>query len=183
MTELENKKILMVIPHDQFRDEEYEEVRKELEGAGVEVVVASSHSSTAHGRFGLKVEVDIGFREVHVSEYAAIVFIGGPGVDEYFDNYDVISIVRNAFHKRVLLAAICSAPVIFANAAIIGNKKVTAYPSRKEIISMSGAYYTDKGVEQDGEIITARGPEDAKHFGEAIVKSLKWRHDRKGHFV
>lgn len=182
MTEQTNK-VLIIIPHDQFRDEEYTETRTALEDAGIEVVVASSHSSTAHGRFDTKVEPDITISHVKIDDYSAIVFIGGPGVEEYFDNPDVMSLVRASFQKKILLAAICSAPVIFANAGILSRRRVTAFDTRREVLEMSGAYFTEKGVVLDGELITASGPEDSKHFGEAIAKALAWRKDRKGYLV
>jgi len=181
--EFNNIKVLIIVPHDQFRDEEYFETRKALEKEGFKVVVASSHSSTAHGRFGAKVQPDIVISKINISDYEAIIFIGGPGVEEYFDEFEVLSIVRASFQKRILLGAICSAPVILANAGILTGRRVTAFGSRKELIEASGAYYIDKSVVLDGEIITAKGPEDAKNFGEAIVKAIKWRRDRKGYLL
>lgn len=183
MAELENTKVVIIIPHDQFRDEEYIETRKALEEAGAKVVVASSHSSTAHGRFGTKVDPDITTSHVKIDDYKAIVFIGGPGVTEYFDDTEILSLVRACFQKRILLAAICSAPVIFANAGILAGKRVTAFETRKELIETSGGYYTDKGVVLDGELVTAQGPGDAQHFGQAIAKALAWRKDHKGYLV
>ena len=42
-----------------------------------------------------------------------------------------------------------------------------------EVLSGSGAIYTGKGVEIDGNIITATGPQTAKAWGETICKMLK----------
>ena len=183
MGNLDGTKVVIVIPHDQFRDEEYIETRKALEEAGATVAVASSHSSTAIGRFGTKVEPDLTISHIKIDDYKAIIFIGGPGVEEYFDDTEIISMVRASFQKKILLAAICSAPVIFANAGIIVGKRVTGFETQRELLETSGGYYTEKGVVLDGELITAYGPEDSKNFGKAIAKALMWRKDRKGYLV
>lgn len=182
MTE-QSKKVLIVIPHFEFRDEEYLITRKALEEAGLTVVVASSHHSIAQGRFDARVQPDITITQIRLDDYGAIIFIGGPGVEEYFDDHEVLSLVRAAFQKRVLLAAISSAPIIFANAGILANRKATSSYESREILEMSGAYYTERSVELDGELITANNYQDSKHFGESIVKALKWRGSRKGYLI
>lgn len=180
---LENARILMIIAHFEFRDEEYEIPRKLFDEAGAKVTVASSSTHEAHGRFGLKVKPDITISEIHLNNFDAVVFVGGPGIQEFINDGAIIRLIQEAFHNRILLAAICAAPGLLANAGILANKKVTADRAEKAHIESAGGYYTGRMVEQDGEIITAMGPEAAKEFGQAIVKAVEWRSSRKGYLV
>ena len=71
-----------------------------------------------------------------------------------------------------LVASICSAGGILANAGILKGRKATVFPAEIALIKSKGAVYTDTGVVVDGNLVTADGPEHAKIFGEAIVKAL-----------
>lgn len=170
---LAGKKVLMVIANQNFRDEEYQKPREIFEKDGIEVEVASSHLSQAVGRFGLRANPDILLRDADAQNYDAIVFVGGPGSSEYWDDPVAHDIIREANLKRRVVAAICIAPVTLANADVLSGKKATVYSTEAGKIGAKGAYYTGNSVEIDGNIVTANGPEAANAFGEAIVGLLK----------
>ena len=170
---LEGKKVLIVIAHDVFRDEEYAEPREVLETAGAEVIVASSGLSEARGRFGLAVHPDILVKDAEVSDYDAVVFVGGGGSREYFNDPSALRLARDADDEGKVLAAICIAPHILANADVLKGKKATTYESEIGALKEKGAIYTDKDVQVDGKLITARGPEAARDFGEEVVNALQ----------
>lgn len=176
-------KILIVIPHDRFRDEEYQIVPKVLKTAGHEVMVGSSHHTEAQGHFGMVVKPDINVSFVEPRDFEAIIFIGGRGVEEYIQDSNIMNLARNVFYERGLLAAIGMAVEILAYAGVLTSKKVTCDTSTIDKVQGVGAYYTGKSVEQDGEIITCSGYESSEEFAKAIIKALQWRADRvKGIF-
>jgi len=176
-------KVLIVIPHDRFRDEEYEAISKALKSAGHEVMVGSSHHTEAQGHFGLLVKPDVIIGFVEPKDYEAIIFIGGRGVEEYVTDPEILNLVRNIFYERRLLAAIGMAVEILAYAGVLTGKKVTCDTSIIDKIQSVGAYYTGRGVEQDGEIVTGLGYKDSAQFAESIAKALRWRAERvKGIF-
>ena len=74
----------MVIAPEQFRDEEYVEPREVFEKSGIGVTVASSRLGKAVGKFGLEVQVDLLLKDVHATDYDAVVFVGGTGSRIYF---------------------------------------------------------------------------------------------------
>lgn len=176
-------KVLIVIPHDRFRDEEYEAISKALKNAGHEVMVGSSHHTEAQGHFGMIVKPDVNIGFVEPKDYDAVIFIGGRGVEEYITNSEILNLVRNIFYERRLLAAIGMAVEILAYAGILTSKKVTCDTSIIDKIQSVGAYYTGLGVEQDGEIVTGLGYKDSAEFAEVLIKALEWRSERvKGIF-
>ena len=169
---IEGKKVLMVIAHQDFRDEEYKHPREILENAGAKITVASSKTDTAYGSYGLTAQVDILLNDVEVEDYDCVIFVGGMGSSEYFNNEKAHSVAREMLAQNKLVCAICIAPNTLAQAGILKDKKVTAFPSVKDDLAKQGAIYTGKDVEIDGNIITANGPQAAKKFGETILRLL-----------
>jgi len=170
--ELAGKKVLMVIAHRDFRDEEYQVPRRYLEERGAEVRVASSSADTAKGMLGAQVKPDLVLEDVRVDDYDAIVFVGGTGAQEYWDNPTAHAIAREALEKGKLLAAICIAPVTLARAGLLEGKKATVFHSVAGEIKKGGANYTGKSVERDGLLITANGPQAAEAFAAEIARAL-----------
>lgn len=167
------KSVLMIIAHKNFRDEEFEEPYKIFTNAGIITTIASSNITEAKGMFGKTVKPNITISDVVVNNYDAIVFVGGSGASQYFNDETAINIAREAYKQRKVIGAICIAPVILANAGILQGKKATVWDG--EFISKlkSGkAIYTGKDVEIDENIITANGPSAARKFGNAILNAL-----------
>ncbi len=162
----------MVIAHEIFRDEEYLQPKKILETAGIKVITASSSLEPATGKLGTIVHPDVLVQESRAAEYDAIVFIGGSGSRNYFHDPAAHALAKEAVEREKLLAAICSAAGILAQADVIKGKEVTSYPAEAEMIEQHGAHYTGKDVEIDGRLITANGPAAAADFGRAIRKKL-----------
>lgn len=168
-----SKKVLMVIAANQFRDEEYQKPRALLEGAGALVTVASSSLKEAVGMLGLKVRPDILLKEARMEDFDAVVFVGGMGATEYWDNPAAHSLAKQAFSSGKLTSAICLAPMTLANAGLLKGKKATIWKDAVGDFKTKGVIYTGKPVEQDGRIITGSGPDAAEAFGRALVEALK----------
>jgi len=166
------KRAVMIIGFEGFRDEEYVEPKKVLEKAGIEVTTASSKVGIAKGKLGLSAKVDISLKEVNVPSYDAIIFVGGPGSYTYFDDPIAQGIAKDAVKEQKILAGICAAVSILANAGLLKGIKATSFPGEASNLKNKGAKYSPSGLEVDGKIITADGPAHAKQFGDAIVKAL-----------
>lgn len=165
------KKVLLVIAFHNFRDEEYLEPKKVLEEAGFLTVAAADQRGVASGKLGLKVPVNLILEELNPDDYAAVLFVGGPGAANYYDNPIAHRLARTALEAGKIVGAICGAPPILARAGILQGKKATMFTDNGEI-AKGGGTFTGNGVEIDGKIITATGPQTAKEWGEAVVKAL-----------
>jgi len=166
------KKAVMIIAKNNFRDEEYLQPKEILTKAKVEVVTASSSKGIAKGMFGAAQNVDITIDEIDAKNYDAVIFVGGGGASEYFNNSPAHKIARDAISGKKILGAICIAPVTLAKAGVLKNKKATVFESGIEELKKWGADYTGKDVEVDGNIVTASGPEAAKQFGKKILETI-----------
>jgi protease I len=173
MAKLKEKKALMIIAERNFRDEELLKPQKILENGGVKVTVTSTSLQNARGMLGATVKPDILLSSVKVEDYDVIIFVGGSGASQYWNNPLAHSIAQEALQKGKILCAICIAPVTLANAGILSGKKATVFSSEISKLEAKGAIYTGKPVQVDGKIITGEGPQAAEEFGEAIVKALE----------
>lgn len=170
---LENTQVLMVIAAQDFRDEEYDRPRQILEGEGASITVASTSLNPAKGVRGMVIKPDVLIEDVNLENYQAVIFVGGAGSREYFDDPVAHSIARQMFDDHKIVSAICIAPVILANAGLLANKKATVYSSEINALRAKGANYTGAPVEKEGNIITAIGPEAAELFGKTLVEALR----------
>ena len=173
----EKKKVAMVVAYRDFRDEEYFIPKNVFTQAGIEVTTVSEHTGTAVGASGGEAEVDLSFDQLNVDNFDAIVFSGGPGAYKYADDPIVQKIAQQAVGKNKILAAICIAPTILAKAGVLEGKRATVWSNVLQktpikILKENGAIYQGKPVVQDGNIITANGPQAAKSFAETVIRVL-----------
>jgi protease I len=165
-------KILMVVAPIDFRDAEYFEPRKIIEESGLSVNVTSIQGSTARSVDGKEIGLDANMNDIKTDDYAAVIFIGGPGMGEITGDESLQHLARKFYDAGKLTGAICVAPSILSKAGILEGKKATSWEGSKKDLEDGKADFTGEGVTVDGMIITANGPEAAKEFGEAVVKAL-----------
>jgi protease I len=170
------KKVLIVIAPSDFRDEELFRSKEAIESAGFKTFIASTSMGEAVGMLGGRVKLEILVSQVNLSEYDAVVFIGGQGVEtnNLPGNPAVVKLAKDASSSGKVVAAICIAPRILAAADVVRGKNVTSFRDNETISSLkhAGAVYTGKAFERDGKLVTADGPSSASEFGEGIVKAL-----------
>ena len=172
MTAVEKKKAVLIIPSENFRDEELFSVQAAIAKINAEGVVASSKKGSIRGMLGGKAEAAILISEIVVDDYDAVIFIGGSGAREYFNNKPAMNIASEARDKEKILAAICIAPTILANAGLLDGVRATSFPSEQAALKKAGAIYTGSDVEKDGMIITGSGPKAAEEFGRAVADAI-----------
>ncbi|MCU0631748.1 MAG: DJ-1/PfpI family protein [Methanolinea sp.] len=169
-------KILVVIPPDQFRDEELADPVAAFEKAGISFDIASTRKGVCKGMLGARAMATHSLEDVDPGEYAGIMIVGGSGSPTHlWENEMLIKLVQYFYKNRKIVAAICLSPVVLAHAGILKGKTAACYlsPASKREILKEGAYLSEKPVVVDGTIITANGPVAAKEFAAAIIHSLK----------
>ena len=166
------KKVLMVIAPENFRDEEYSEPRAILETRGCAVTVASTRPGPAKGMLGMTVTPDTTLDKVAASDFDLVVFVGGYGAETYYNHPRAQAIATETIRSGRPVGAICVAPTILANAGLLAGKKATVWESQSKALIAGGARYTASHVERDGLVITADGPTSAGLFGEELARVL-----------
>ena len=170
-----SKKILMVIAPENFRDEEFFEPEKIFEDNGVVVTIASTSTATAKGMLGATVKPDMVFSDVNMSEYNAIVIVGGAGSKNYlWGNMELQHLVKDAYARNMVVSAICISPVVLARAGVLEGKRCTVFsdPECVNELKEHGAVYVNKDVVVSDNIITGRDPKSAKSFARAVLDAI-----------
>ena len=167
---LKDKKVLFILANN-FREEELFEPRRISESYNIKTFIASK-DKVCKGVLGKMINVDFLFNQVNISDYDAIIFVGGPGSIIYWNDKNVLDIAKESYLKGKLTCSICLATGTLANSSIVKNHKVTGWLDTKDLVIKNSGIYTGNNIEVDGRIITALGPQYAKDFGEAIVKAL-----------
>ena len=166
------KKIVMVVAAGDFRDEEYFEPKAVFEKNGFSVTTASTVLDVVSGVKGGAVKPGLLLKDVKSSDFDAIVFVGGAGAQQYWDDLTAHTLAKDFLKNGKVTAAICIGPVILARAGVLRNRKATVFESESAQLAEYGSQYTGRDVEADGLIITAAGPFAAKEFGEKIAAAL-----------
>lgn len=166
-------KILMVLSPQDYQEDELNVPRDYFQSKGYEVILASKGVETATSMNGENVSVDVDIDEVDLSQYRAIIFVGGEGI--YYLNLnedpDYTGLAKKAVLQNKLVGAICLGPWILADAGLLQGKQATA--AETDYLKSKGAVVSDLAVVQDGNILTANGPSVSQEFAEAIVAALE----------
>ena len=166
------RNVVIILPESNFNEQEFNTVKTHLEKNYIKVFIASDATGLCTGEHGLKVKSDMQLYNIHINNFKAVIFIGGKGVEEYWNNILLHKLIKKSYENKTLLAAICAAPVILAKSGILSSKNAVCYPDNKKDLTKEGANYTDLPVIQEGKIITARDEISAQQFVESIIASL-----------
>ena len=177
MADLSQARVLMIAA-DGFETVELFEPRKALEAAGVTVTLASIKRDPIQGMKGdiNKAETatpDLTLEEVEVDDYDALVLPGGvANPDKLRVEELAVDIVQQFMDEDKIVAAICHAPWLLAEADVIDGRRVTGFVSIRTDLENAGAEVEDEEVVIDDNLITSRKPDDIPAFNKAIIEAL-----------
>src|SRR3972149_7779026 len=172
-----NTKALFILPHYDFDDDEYFQMKDVLEASGISTETCSTHMSEAQGRFKKLIKPEFLVEDVEAGDFDAFVFIGGNGASELYHSIDVQNIVKDILLAHKVIALIGEAVPILYYANVIKGRKVTTLENLKQEVEAGGAYYTGKSIEQDSDIITGFDNRSVKDVAEAVIRALEWQRD------
>ncbi|NMM61246.1 DJ-1/PfpI family protein [Clostridium sp. P21] len=143
-----------------------------LRRGGVHCITCSiDNEEEVLGSHSIHVKANNLLEKVDVDKYDALVIPGGmPGASNLRDNEEVIEIVKKFNNENKIVGAICAGPIVLGKADILKGKNVTSYPGFED--QLGEVFYSQNIVEQDGNIITSRGPATAIYFAFKILENL-----------
>ena len=144
-----------------------------LRRAEVEVVVAGLEAGTVQASRGVVLQPDCTLDEALEADYDMMVLPGGmPGAEHLWNDERVVDLLKKLHASGKFTGAICAAPRVLAVAGILDGKEATGYPGFIDTGDFPELRYTGAPVEQDGTVITSRGPGTAMDFALALVEQL-----------
>lgn len=177
MADLSNARVL-ILAADGFETVELFEPRRALTDAGATVTIASIAAGSIQGMKGdidkaEMVAVDLTLDQVDTDDYDALILPGGvANPDKLRLEERALDIVQAFMEDEKIVAAICHAPWLLAEADVIDGRRITSYPSIRTDLENAGADVVDEEVVIDGNLITSRKPDDIPAFNEAIIAAL-----------
>jgi protease I len=172
-------KILMVLSPKLYQEDELNVPRDYFQKMGYSVVLASKGVKTATGMNSESAKVDLDLKDVKLSDYVAVIFVGGEGIYSLrlHEDPDYQSLAKSTSAQKKLIGAICLAPWILADAGLLNDKRATA--SETDHIKSKGAIVSDEAVVRDGNIITGNGPFASQEFAEKICEVLSTEYNNE----
>ena len=144
-----------------------------LRRGGVRVMMVSiTGDRSVIGAHDIPVLAAYPFEEAAFRCVDALILPGGiPGSNHLNAHAHLKELVKEKTEEGVLIGAICAGPMVLGGLGLLKGKRATCFPFFEP--TMVGATPTDNGVEQDGNIITSKGPGFMFEFGLTILRNLK----------
>jgi 4-methyl-5(b-hydroxyethyl)-thiazole monophosphate biosynthesis len=141
-----------------------------LRRAGADVVLASLDGrKLVEGRSRIAIQADVALSDIENEDFDLLLIPGGPGVQVLRKDGRPARLAKRFVDGGRVVAAICAAPTVLADAGLLAGRRFTAHFSvHGELPQALG----NERVVEDGPLVTSRGAGTAVDFGLAIVRRL-----------
>jgi protease I len=166
------QKTVLTFVDDVYEDLELWYPKLRMEEAGFAVRVEGSELKTYTGKHGYPATADALIGKVDSHEFCGLLIPGGFMPDKLRRDPKVLSLTREFFEQRKLVAFICHGGWIPISAQILKGRRATGSRGIKDDLENAGAIWVDEPVVIDGTLISSRTPRDLAPFAAAIVEFL-----------
>ena len=124
-------------------------------------------------RPGYRLESDLGFDEVRVDDFDAVLVLGGRAPEYLRHDQRVLGIVR-AFHERgKWVFGICHGVQVLVGAGLAAGARVTAYEHCRTDVELGGGeYVADRQAVRHGRMVTAQTWQSHPEFYREVMSCL-----------
>jgi 4-methyl-5(b-hydroxyethyl)-thiazole monophosphate biosynthesis len=158
---------------DGFEELEFVAPYDILHRGGIKVQTASiSNKKEVVGSHNITVLANLLLSQIEDLPFDLLVLPGGPGTENLLKNELVKKLLAKSHEAGKLIAAICAAPKVLANAGILRDSEATSYPAARAEVEPLCKKYLDVPVVVSGNIITSRGAGTAAEFGFCLLSLL-----------
>ena len=141
-------------------------------GASVDLV--GPEIKEYHGKQGFRIKANVKADPKLAEKYDAIWIPGGYAPDRLRRYENVLSMVRKAYEKGRIIAAVCHAPWVLISSGIIKGKKVTSFYAIHDDIKNAGAILLkNKNAVRDRNLVTGTDPDAMPSMFKYILDILK----------
>ncbi len=169
---LQGKRIAIMV------DEQYQELEvwypyyRFIE-AGAEVsLVAGQAGRTYRSKLGYPCTSQMAATDAEAGQFDAVVIPGGWAPDFMRRDESMVTFVRDAAAAGVVLAAICHGGWMLCSTDVLAGKRATSFMAIRHDMANAGAQWVDAEVVVDGNVITARKPDDLPAFCRAVIEAI-----------
>lgn len=160
-------------------DEQYQELevwypyyRFVEEGMKVDLV-APQAGKVYPSKLGYPCVSTVAADDVHGRDYDAILVPGGWCPDFMRRNERMIRFLQQGVDAKIVLAAICHGPWMLCCTDVLQGRRATSFMAIRHDVMNAGAQWVDEECVVDGNVITARQPDDLPAFCQALLAALE----------
>ncbi len=126
------------------------------------------------------IPVDVPLTDVQVADYDAVLFIGGLGCQDQWEDDEAHHIAQETVAQGKVLGAAGCAPTILAYAGVLQGKTAVVCTSKPpvkhgkdycEVLQSQGALCSSAEIARDGLIVTAR--QKSRYFVAGVIEVLR----------
>jgi protease I len=173
MRELEGRRAAVLV-EQQYQEMEVWYPVYRLREAGCKVtLVGPEAGQTYPSKLGYPARSDKAAGDVSADDFDAIVVPGGFAPDFLRRHEAVLKLVGAMAEQGKVVAAICHGPWVLCSTQALKGRRATCFFAIKDDVTNAGAKYTDAEVVRDGNLITARKPDDLPAFVLAIIQAVR----------
>jgi protease I len=170
---LSGRKVLLLAADD-FEDMELLYPLYRLREEEVEVTVAGLDGHPVTGKKGHgPVSVDTTVDDVAASDFDALVIPGGYAPDKLRRSAAVLDLVRAFDGAGKPVAFICHAGWVPISARILKGRRATSVGAIRDDMVNAGVDWVDQATVVDGNLISARTPDDLGPWMKALLSALE----------
>jgi protease I len=170
--ELSGRRIA-ILAEDIYEDLELLYPLYRMREAGAEVIVVGPQARTYTSKHGYPVTADRASNDIGADDVDAVIIPGGFAPDRMRRDPNLVRLVRDAFDQGKVVAAICHAGWMLAEADVCRGKTLTSVGAIKTDLINAGANWVDREVVQDGNLITSRTPPDLPAFCRTLIEAIR----------
>ncbi len=142
-----------------------------LRRAQIDVKTVGVDSEIIVGAHGMRIGVDIISSQFDLNDCEGIVLPGGmPGTENLYSSSVVKTAVDYCNKNKLLIAAICAAPVILGRRNLLVGKNAVCFPGFED--ELIGAFINDSACCVDSNFITAKGAGCVFQFSHSIIEYI-----------
>jgi protease I len=121
--------------------------------------------------WGDAAKVDVSLDQANPEDFDALLLPGGViNPDKLRMVPKAVQFVKSFFDSRKPVAAICHGPWTIIEAGEAPGRKIASWPSLKTDLRNAGAEWADKEAVRDGNLVSARKPDDIPAFNRAMIE-------------
>jgi protease I len=169
-----------ILATDLFEETELTEPRKALEEAGATTVVIAPHAgeikAAQHDKVKTQkgqtqhVKVDQTLTDADPAKFDAVLLPGGAKNAEALRLEPLAQeFVRHMNQLRHPIAAICHGGWLLISAHLVKGRHLTSFKAIQDDFVKAGAFWYDKEVVRDGNLVSSRQPSDIPRFNQEML--------------
>jgi protease I len=164
-----------ILATDGFEQLELLKPREALKQAGAETKVVSPKEDRIKGwdftDWGDEVSVDLPLDQARADDFDALLLPGGViNPDKLRMEPKAVAFVKLFFDSGKPVAAICHGPWMVIESGAARGRKIASWPSLKTDIRNAGGEWMDQETVTDGNLASARKPDDIPAFNRAMIE-------------